>query len=251
MPGDQQMSRYHRQMIIPGWGEAAQRALAGSTVFVAGAGGLGCPALIYLAAAGVGAIRICDNDTVSESNLNRQILYGENDIGKSKAALAAQALTALNSGVRVEPLAVMIDESSADGLVAGASIIVDCLDNYGARMALNAVSVRRGIPMVHAAISGLYGQITLLDPPRTPCLACIVGGRDTDGPSPAAGATAGLVGSLEALEAVKHLTGLGETLAGTLLLVDALSARFERIALRKNPSCPVCGALLGTVPAVD
>ncbi len=166
--------RYLRQLLIPSWGEAAQGRLKAATVFVAGAGGLGSSAILYLAAAGVGCIRVCDRGRVDLSNLNRQILHGEHAIGTRKTSSARRAAARLNRHVRMVPLSVEMTEENVAELAAGADLLLDCLDNVHGRMVLNGLSVRARIPLVHAGVRALGGQLTFLHPPATPCLACFL-----------------------------------------------------------------------------
>lgn len=233
--------RYLRQMLIPGWGAPGQEKLRAATVFIAGAGGLGCPAAQYLAAAGVGAIRLCDPGRVDPSNLNRQILYTDADTGKKKVLQAAEALGRANPHVRVEPLAETIDDGSIEHLAGRAAILLDCLDNFEARHVLNRFAAAKGLPLVHAGIEGMAGQLSLIHTPHTPCLFCMFPGSPPAGRIfPVAGIASGIIGTLQAAEAVKWLAGLGSTLQGSLLYWDCLSMEFHRIAVAKNPACPVC-----------
>lgn len=237
--------RYRRQLIIPGWGDAAQAKLASAAVFIAGAGGLGSAASLYLAAAGVGRIRIADRDRVELSNLNRQILHDEKGIGREKSASAFERLSGLNSSVRIEAVTASITDETVSGLVAGCGIIVDCLDSFAARHVLNRYSVRTGTPMVHAGIAAGGGQLAVFSPPAGPCLSCLFPESDTreqqDGPVPVFGAAVGAAGAMEAAEAIKLLTGLGEPLVGRLLVFDLLYSGFHTVTVEKNPECPVCG----------
>ncbi|MFW6180813.1 MAG: HesA/MoeB/ThiF family protein [Spirochaetota bacterium] len=237
--------RYHRQILIPGWGEGAQANLKAARVFIAGAGGLGSPAAFYLAAAGVGTIRICDAGTVEPSNLNRQILHGDEDVGVNKALSAARSLCRINPLVRVVPLQEEITEQTVERLAGDAQILVDCLDNIPARMVLNSLAVRRNMPLVHAGVSGLCGQITVVRPPRTPCLGCFLPRGGEEGVFPILGATAAVLGSLEALETLRYLTGRGDPLEGRLLYVDLEELEFHWIDLQRDPGCPACGDLNG------
>jgi len=169
-----EIERYHRQLILPGWSEETQLLLKEATVFIAGTGGLGSPAAIYLAAAGVGTLRICDKGVVELSNLNRQILHSDPDIGKSKVRSAERTLAAINPHLKVVTLAEEIKKTNISTLVGNARIMVDCLDNFPGRYVLNEYAVQSGVPLVHAGVYALSGQITFIQPPETPCLACIV-----------------------------------------------------------------------------
>lgn len=237
---DQELLRYHRQIIIPKWGEDGQEKLKETTVFVAGAGGLGSPVSIYLAAAGVGTIRLCDFGEPELSNLNRQILHTEDDIGKNKALSGRETLHELNPHVTVEPLTTMITDDSVAELVGKSSIIVDCLDNFDARHVLNRYAVKKSIPFVHAGIHGLSGQITFIHSPETPCLACIFPKSVPKEIFPVAGVTPGIIGALESAEALKWLLGIGENLKGELLIWDGETMDFQKITINKDPGCPVC-----------
>ena len=247
---ERERERYTRQLVLPAWGEEAQLRLKAATAFVAGAGGLGSAAVLYLAAAGVGCIRVCDRDTVELSNLNRQILHTERGIGGRKAASARQAVARLNKEVRVVPLVTEITEQNVGELAAGADILLDCLDNVPARLVVNRLSVSARIPLVHAGVRGLGGQLAFLRPPATPCLACFLQeaparepAEPTDGPSnpPILGAVAGVMGCLQALEALKFLTGIGERAESRIVFLDGETMKFEIVEIAKNPDCPVCG----------
>jgi len=233
--------RYARQLLIPGWGEAAQERLKASTVFVAGAGGLGSPASVTLALAGVGRIRLCDFDHPELSNLNRQFLHDESRLGLNKAESGKRTLARINPHVVVEALPDRIDEVNVDDLVGDADCILDCMDNYPTRFCLNGAALRKKIPMVHGSIWGFEGRLTVLRPPETPCLACIVRGAPPREVFPVLGATPGITGTLQALEALKYLTGVGELLAGRMLCCDYLAMRFFEVRVRKDPDCPACG----------
>ncbi len=239
---ESEKQRYHRQILLPSWGEAAQVRLKEACLFVAGAGGLGSPAAEYLAAAGVGRLRICDNGEVELSNLNRQILHGERAIGKNKALSARKTLNRINPLVEVTPLTEAIEPENIAALVADARLIVDCLDNFQTRFVLNRYAVQAGLPLIHAGVTGLCGQITFVHPPHTACLACLVPEAPPAEIFPILGATAGLLGCLEAMEAIKYLTGTGELLKGRLLFCDGESMQFQEVRFDKDPECPVCGA---------
>lgn len=238
-----EQKRYHRQMLLPGWGEEGQRRLKEARVFVAGAGGLGSPAAIYLAVAGVGKLVVADHDEVDLSNLNRQILHREADVGRPKVASAWERLTSLNRDVDVQVVHETITEENAHRLVGEAQVIVDCLDNFPTRYLLNRVAIDRRIPLVHGAIWGLEGRLTFIEPGTTPCLRCLVPEAPPAETFPVLGATPGVIACLQATEVLKYLTGLGEVLRNRLLLYDGLSMEFQTLKLRRDPDCPECGAL--------
>ena len=234
-------TRYKRQRIIPGWGDHSQKELAHGRAFIAGAGGLGCPAAMALACAGVGQITICDADRVELSNLNRQFLHTEKNLGTPKAKSAAQALTRRNSTLRIVPLVQRITTENIEELVGNADIILDCLDNLAGRRVLNHFAVAKGIPLVHAAIWGLEGRVTTLLPPQTPCLHCLY---PTDPPDeseiPALGAVAAATGNIQATEAISYLINGRPSLLNKMLILDFSGMDFQRLAITANPSCPVC-----------
>ncbi len=233
--------RYHRQLILPGWGEQTQERLKRASVFIAGAGGLGSPVAQYLAAAGVGTLRICDSGRVELSNLNRQLLHSDRDLSRPKVRSAARTVRRVNPHVRVVPLREAIDEDSVEELVGDAGLLLDCLDNFPTRQVLNAFAVRRGLPLIHAGVTGWCGQITFLHPPATACLACLVPESPPQEVFPILGATAGMLGCLEALEALKYLAGAGPLLVGRMLFCDGQAMQFQEVAVSRDPRCPVCG----------
>ena len=235
-----ELQRYNRQLILPGWGEQTQARLRGSAVFIAGAGGLGSPVAQYLAAAGVGTLRICDSGKVELSNLNRQLLHSDRDLARPKVRSAARTVRRVNPHVRVVPLREVIDEGSVEELVGDAGLLLDCLDNFPTRQVLNAFAVRRGLPMIHAGVTGWCGQITFLHPPATACLACLVPESPPQEVFPILGATAGMLGCLQALEALKYLAGAGPLLVGRLLFCDGQAMQFQEVAVSRDPRCPVC-----------
>lgn len=237
------IERYKRQLDIDDWGTTIQEKLADSKVCVAGVGGLGSPVSLYLAAAGVGTIVLCDYQTVELSNLNRQVLYTENDIGSAKIEKARERLRALNSDISVEISVGRISDDNAPSIFAGADIIIDCLDNFDTRYVLNRYSIASGTPLVHAGITSFYGQLALIHPPFTPCLECIIPPESIQKVKapPVLGATAGVVGSLQAAEAIKVLGGMPEAGYRYLRSIDILNMSFESIAIERRPSCLACG----------
>ncbi len=241
MIAEHELKRYQRQLQINGWGAASQERLKQARVFVAGAGGLGSPLLMYLAVAGVGTIHVCDFDRIEISNLNRQILHNDRKIGMPKADSAKAMLNELNPFTEIIPVKNTLTAKNAGSLVGNSDLIVDCLDNFKTRHILNRISVGRGIPMLHAGVSGLQGQITFLHPPETPCLSCFYPASPKKQVFPILGATAGVLGTLQAMEALKYLSGIGENLKNRLLFFDGQDMKFETIKISRNPRCAVCG----------
>jgi adenylyltransferase/sulfurtransferase len=233
-------TRYNRQMMLESWGDAGQRRIKNSSVFIAGAGGLGSPVAMYLAAAGVGELRICDSDTVEPSNLNRQILHSDSRVGQVKAFSAARTLREINPSICVETYPEYLDQDNEERIIGQPSLIVDCLDNYATRYLLNEYCFHHNIPLVHAALWGLMGQLTFIHPPETPCLRCLFPEAPPKSVFPVLGATAGVLGTLQAMETLKYLAGIGETLKGRLLLFDGEDMSFTNLCVNRLPDCPVC-----------
>lgn len=240
MLSDKELQFYSRQLGISSWGAPAQVRLKKSRIFIAGAGGLGSAVAYYLAAAGAGTITICDSDAVELSNLNRQILHSFERIGMKKSDSARASTTGLNPFIEILSLPAKIDKNNAEELVGSADLIMDCLDNFETRFMLNRVSVKNNIPMIHAGVSEFQGQMTFLHPPETPCLACFIQKDIKNSNKSIAGMTPGIVGSMQALEAVKYLTGIGATLKNRLLFWDGMTMRLESMMLKRDPECKVC-----------
>lgn len=237
---NEEQKRYHRQLLM--LGEAGQEKLKAARILIAGAGGLGTVIATYLAAAGIGTLRIADCDVVEATNLNRQILHWSRDVGRPKTASVAEKLSALNALIRVEEVSGRIDAASVDAVAADCDLIVDAMDNFPTRYLLNRTALRKGVPFIHGAVRGMQGQATTVIPGKTPCLRCLF----PQSPPPSAvfpiiGATCGVIGSIEATEAVKLLTGQGEPLAGRLLIWDGLAACVDTLVIERNPACPDCG----------
>lgn len=237
--------RFHRQISIDGFGEKGQESLSRARILVAGAGGLGCAACTYLAAAGVGLLRVVDRGEVELSNLNRQVLYGTDDIGKAKAPTLEARLRDVNPGVRYETFHAVITEESVSGMLNGMDLVVDALDNLPTRYVLNKACLDKGLPLVHGAVHGFQGQAMTVIPGRGPCLMCLFGGSEHTGLIPVLGTAPGIVGCIQATEAIKILTGLGTPLVGRLLLMDGLEMRMAEVEVARNPSCPHCGSDAG------
>ena len=205
---------------------------------VAGAGGLGSAVLTYLTVAGVGRIRIIDGDRVDLSNLNRQTLHSDKDIGRKKVDSAKERLEALNEDIRIEAVGQMITEENVLDLVADFPI-VDALDNLAARLLLNRVALRRNLPLFHGAVYGFEGRATTMIPGQTPCLRCLYQGV-LPGRIPVVGVTPAVIGCVQATEVIKYIIGIGELLTSRLLIYDGLSLRFSETKLRKDPDCAEC-----------
>ncbi|MCU0631582.1 MAG: HesA/MoeB/ThiF family protein [Methanolinea sp.] len=240
MLSERERQRYIRQ--LPLIGEEGQERLQSASVCIAGAGGLGSPVSLYLAAAGVGHIRLIDPDRVERSNLNRQILHAEPDLFRFKVESAADKLEALNPDIRIEPLPVAFNVENASRVAFGMDLLLDALDNYEARYLLNRVAFDQGTPLVHAAVSGFHGQLTTLIPGETPCLQCIMPYPPEGEYSPVLGVTAGILGLLQALEAIKLLIREGELATNILMVWDGRCGRLDQIPLTRDLGCVVCGA---------
>ena len=243
-----ELERYSRHILLREVGGPGQKRLKAARVLVVGAGGLGSPAILYLAAAGVGRIAVVDDDVVENSNLQRQIIHSDDRLGLAKVASARIAAQALNPFVTVEPHRLRLDEASARALVAEADLVLDGTDNFDTRHLVNRVCADLGKPLVSAAITQWEGQIGLYHPAAGgPCYACVFPVRPAPGLAPAcaeAGVIAplpGVLGSMMALEAVKHLTGAGDTLRGRVLLFDGLHGETRVMQARPRPGCAVCG----------
>ncbi len=235
----EESERYCRQLLI--FGEEGQNRLKNSHVAIAGAGGLGSPVAYYLAVAGVGSLTIIDKDVVELSNLNRQILHYDEDIGIEKVESASIKLKRINPHITVHAKSENIDPSSVDSLIGDASVIVDAMDNFETRYILNSFAVKNRKILVHGAVRSFDGQVTTVIPGKSACLACIFPDVKVSDKVPVIGITPGIIGLLQANEVIKHLLGIGEGLGNRLLLWDGLTGRLEEIKLKKRPDCPVCG----------
>jgi adenylyltransferase/sulfurtransferase len=236
-----EMSRYFRQILLPDFGEAAQEKLEKATVLISGAGGLGSPVAIYLAAAGLGKLIICDHDRVELTNLNRQILFDTTQIGSVKTDAAGEKLNRLNPGVSVETHHMDISAGMLGEVAGNTMLMVDCLDNLRTRLELNTYCIGKGIPIVHGGIEAWSGQLTFLDPPRTPCMNCLFGMfSDSRKPKPVLGALAGVIGCMQALEVIRHIAGLGGNLRNRLLHFDGRNMEWTTVEIHRDPECSVC-----------
>jgi sulfur-carrier protein adenylyltransferase/sulfurtransferase len=250
-----QERRYARQLRLPEIGPAGQVRLAEAKVLIVGAGGLGSPAAIYLAAAGVGSIGLVDDDVVSESNLHRQPLHATERVGMAKVDSAAETLRGINPETTVLRHAERLTADNADRLVAGNDVLIDGTDRLDARYAINDAAVRRRVPLVHGSVYRWEGQVTTIVPFSGPCYRCLHPDEPPEGVAPdcdvagVAGVVPGLVGMLQASEALKLLLGVGDPLAGRVLHVDLLSGRFEELRAERDPSCRACGSGVATSAA--
>lgn len=247
---DEQLERYARHIILKEVGGAGQLALLRSRVLVVGAGGLGAPLLLYLAAAGVGTIGIVDDDVVELSNLQRQVIHTTNDIGKAKAMSAAEKIAALNPDVKVDIQAVRLTEENARDIIGAYDVVADGTDNFKTRHLVSDTCVALGKTLVSAALGPYEGQLATFKPyagEGLPCYRCFlpeapgVDAERTCADFGILGAVAGMVGTMQALEVLKEITGAGESLAGKMVLVDAQSMMVRKIGLPKDPACPGCG----------
>jgi molybdopterin/thiamine biosynthesis adenylyltransferase/rhodanese-related sulfurtransferase len=241
-------ARYSRHLLIPEVGEEGQLKLLDSKVLLVGAGGLGSPASLYLAAAGVGRIGIVDADVVDESNLQRQIVHSTESLGEPKVESAKRAVEALNPDVEVVPYKERLTSENIERILAdGWDVIVDGADNFPTRYLVNDASVWHKIPVVHGSIYRFEGQVTVFKPYEGPCYRCLFPTPPPPELAPSCaeggvlGVLPGVIGSLQASEALKLALGIGEPLIGRLLLFDALTATFDEVKLRRDPDCPVCG----------
>jgi adenylyltransferase/sulfurtransferase len=223
------------------FGDIGQERLKNAHIFIAGAGGLGSPIAIYLAVAGIGELTILDMDVVDQSNLNRQILHFDCDIGKKKTASAEEKLLAINPDIRVNAIDQKIDETNASQLIGSASGIVDAMDNFPTRYTLNDVALEKGIPLFHGAIRGFHGQATTILPGKSACLKCIFPKAPPKEVFPVVGVTPGIIGMVQANEVLKYLLGRGNLLTNRLFMWDGLESHSEEIIVETNPCCVTCG----------
>ncbi|MCU0968778.1 MAG: molybdopterin-synthase adenylyltransferase MoeB [Rubrivivax sp.] len=249
---DDQLLRYSRHILLDDIGVEGQSRLLGSRALVIGAGGLGSPVALYLGSAGVGRMTLVDHDTVDVTNLQRQIAHDLSRLGQPKALSARQSIGALNPDVKVDALVARADEALLDELVAGADVVLDCSDNFRTRHAVNAACVAHARPLVSGAAIGFDGQVSVYDTRRddAPCYACLFP-PDTAFEEVACATMGvfaplvGIVGAMQAAEALKLLAGIGQPLAGRLLMLDARSMHWDEVRISRQPHCPVCAARTG------
>jgi len=248
-----QRNRYQRHLLLPEVGEPGQLELLGSKVLLLGAGGLGSPAALYLAAAGVGTLGVIDMDVVDESNLQRQILHNMDRVGERKVDSAKKTLTALNPDVNVVTYDVRLGADNILDVIDGYDAIVDGTDNFPTRYLVNDASLLKRIPVVHGSIFRFEGQVTVFDPFNGPCYRCLIPEPPPAELAPSCaeagvlGVLPGIVGSIQAIETIKVLLGLGDPLVGRLLSYDALEQSFRTFKVRRDPACPACGPDAGEI----
>lgn len=246
MLSDAELLRYHRQILLPQWDIAAQERLAAATVLVVGLGGLGCPLAQYLAAAGVGRLVLADFDVVEVTNLQRQVLHHDADIGRLKVDSAADKLRHINPAVRIEVVAQAVDADVLARWLPEVDVVADCCDNFATRDLVSASAWVAGKPLVSAAAIGWQGQLAVFDPrrPRSPCYRCLYPVADeaalTCSEAGVMATTVAVIGSWQAQEVLKVVAGVGETLTGQLLLWDGLVNEVRRLRAPSDPVCPVC-----------
>ncbi len=237
--------RYNRQLKVPEFGEEGQKKLRTSHVLIAGIGGLGCASVTYLTAAGVGQITIVDFDVVESSNLNRQVLYGEENIGEKKVLVAQRRLSQLNPGVEINPIVARITQENVFSIIRDVHVVLDGLDNFDTRLLINSACVKQKIPYIHGGVARLRGLITTIVPGETPCLACVYPEGSPGGEGLGVlGVIPGLIANIQALEAIKIMIGHGPSLAGKLLRFNGNDMKFRFDDIKRNESCKVCSLVL-------
>ncbi len=244
---DQQLLRYSRQIMLGDVDVVGQNKLLSAHALIVGIGGLGSPAALYLAAAGIGELTLCDHDTVELSNLQRQIAHSTATLGSNKAASAREHILALSPGTRVNVVEQRMDTESLAALVTEADIVLDCTDNFEVRYAINDLCWQAAVPLVSGAAIRWEGQITVFDPrsPDSPCYRCLYSSGDdaalTCSENGVIAPLVGIIGACQALEAIKHVIGIGETLVGHVLYFDAKYMEWRKLKLSKRPGCELCG----------
>lgn len=246
---DQEKVRYARNLNIPEIGESGQKTLKDSAVLIVGAGGLGSASSMYLAAAGVGRIGIVDSDAVEVSNLQRQILHSMQDLGVNKAASAQKRLLGINPEITITPYALRIDQSNVRDLITPYPIVLDATDNFETRYLINQTCVSLNKVFIYGAVYQFYGQMSVFSAAKGPCFQCVFQKSPTQEQIQAnrgvgvVGALPGMIGCMQALEAIKHMLGIGTAVLGRLILVDGLSMSFQEIQIEKDLRCPICSRI--------
>jgi len=242
---DEELERYDRQIIQPQIGIKGQEKIKQARVLIAGAGGLGSPAAFYLSAAGVGTIGIVDHDVVELSNLNRQILHWDRDVGKAKAISATEKLKELNHGITVKTIKETITEATVSQILTDFDMVIDAMDNLPTRYLLNKAALEKNIPFFHGAVYGFEGRAMTIIPGETACLRCVYRGVLPEKKFPVLGTTPAVIGCIQATEAIKYMVGAGELLKNRLLIYDGLSMSFSELEVTRDPHCEHCGEQKG------
>lgn len=244
---DDELLRYSRQILLPSFDVAGQVRLKAARVLVVGAGGLGCPAALYLGAAGIGHLTLADDDEVEVPNLQRQIAFDGHQVGTGKAAALAERVQAINPLVEVVPLGERLAGASLGRAVAAADLVLDCTDNFATRFEINRACVEAGVPLVSGAAIRAEGQLAVFDPRSgdSPCYQCLYGDQGNEeltcSEAGVIGPLVGMIGAAQAMEAIKLIAGIGRSLAGRLLVLDAWAMEWREMGLARDPGCPVCG----------
>ena len=249
---DEQLLRFSRQIMLPTMDVAGQQELVDATVLIVGMGGLGCPAAMYLSAAGVGHLVIADDDTVEITNLQRQIAHEQSNLGESKVSSAEATLKGLNPDVRITQIKNRLEGDLLEQAIVSADVVVDASDNFNTRFAVNQSCLKNKKPLVSGAAIRMEGQITVFDSenPESPCYQCLYSECDDDDASCSQNGVmaplVGIIGSVQAMETIKLITGIGNSLVGRLLLLDAATMQWREMKLPRDPSCPACGGSDGS-----
>ena len=244
---DEQLLRFSRQIMLPTMDVAGQQELVDATVLIVGMGGLGCPAAMYLSAAGVGHLIIADDDTVEITNLQRQIAHEQSNLGESKVSSAETTLKGLNPDVRITQINNRLEGDLLEKVVVSADVVVDASDNFSTRFAVNQSCLKNKKPLVSGAAIRMEGQVAVFDSenPESPCYQCLYSECDDDDASCSQNGVmaplVGIIGSVQAMETIKLITGIGNSLVGRLLLLDAATMQWREMKLPRDPSCPACG----------
>lgn len=239
-----ELERYNRQIIMPEWGEEGQKKLKSSRVIITGVGGLGCSSSLYLAVAGIGELIIIDNEKFELSNLNRQILGWTKDIGRPKVNAVTEKLKEINPEISIKPKFVTITKENIGELIDKSNVVIDALDNWHTRFLVNEACVHKKIPYIHAGVYGFIGQITTIIPGKTPCLQCIMPDMPAEiSKPPIVGVTPALLATLQVMETIKLIVGIGKTLEKKILIINGENFNFTTIDLKRAKNCPVCSYL--------
>ncbi|MBE46420.1 MAG: molybdopterin-synthase adenylyltransferase MoeB [Gammaproteobacteria bacterium] len=249
---DEQLLRFSRQIMLPTMDVAGQQELVDATVLIVGMGGLGCPAAMYLSAAGVGHLVIADDDTVEITNLQRQIAHEQSNLGESKVSSAEATLKGLNPDVRITQIKNRLEGDLLEQAIVSADVVVDASDNFNTRFAVNQSCLKNKKPLVSGAAIRMEGQVAVFDSenPESPCYQCLYSECDDDDASCSQNGVmaplVGIIGSVQAMETIKLITGIGNSLVGRLLLLDAATMQWREMKLPRDPSCPACGGSDGS-----